>query len=141
MRPVSFRVYSGTGDIRRLFAAYGCTTVQLGSDRFGRSGPVWPGQVGRPQQDSNLRSRLRRAILRIAPASENGSCPRHAGRIWYARAAEQARNGPAMDRRGDPVKMLPAALSEDRTAAFHDDGSAVLVGDRFAWVALRAADC
>ena len=48
------------GRHRVAFMAYGCTAVRLGSDRFRRSGPVWPVQVGRPQQDSNLRSRLRR---------------------------------------------------------------------------------
>ena len=37
---------------------------------FRRSGPVWPGQVGRPQQDSNLRSRLRRPLL--SPLSYGG---------------------------------------------------------------------
>jgi hypothetical protein len=32
--------------------------------------------------------------------------------------------------RCQPGAVLPAALSEDRTAAFDDDGSAALVGDR-----------
>ena len=58
----SFRVYSGTDDIERLLAAYGCTAVQPGSDRFRRSSRISPGLDVRPQQDSNLRSRLRRAI-------------------------------------------------------------------------------
>lgn len=34
----------------------------------------------------------------------------------------------AQDDRGTWGVLLPAALSEDRTAAFHDDGSAALAG-------------
>jgi hypothetical protein len=49
MRPISFRVYSGTGDIQRLLAAYGCTTVQLARHRLRSSGAVWPGGGGRPR--------------------------------------------------------------------------------------------
>ena len=60
MPPGSFRVYSGTGDIGWLLAAYSCTAVQSWPDRFPRSVRVWPGGDGRPQKDSNLRSRLRR---------------------------------------------------------------------------------
>ena len=70
MPPGSFRVYSGTGDIGWLLAAYSCTAVQSWPDRFPRSVWVWPGGDGRPQQDSNLRSRLRRPLL--SPLSYGG---------------------------------------------------------------------
>ena len=60
MLPGSFRVYSGTGNIGRLLVAYGCTAVQDRPEHFPRSVWVWPGGDKRPQQDSNLRSRLRR---------------------------------------------------------------------------------
>jgi hypothetical protein len=70
MSPGSFRVYSGTGDIGWLLAAYSCTAVRSRSDRFPRSVRVWPGGDGRPQQDSNLRSRLRRPLL--SPLSYGG---------------------------------------------------------------------
>ena len=70
MPPGSFRVYSGTGDIGWLLAAYSCTAVQPWLDRFPRSVRVWPGSERRPQQDSNLRSRLRRPLL--SPLSYGG---------------------------------------------------------------------
>jgi CheY-like chemotaxis protein len=73
MARISFRVYSATGDIWRLLVAYGCTAVQRASDRLRRSGWVWPGLDGRPQQDSNLRSRLRRPLL--SPLSYGGCVP------------------------------------------------------------------
>jgi hypothetical protein len=84
MRRFSFRVYSGTCDIGRLFTAYGCTAVQLGSDRFPRSEPVWPGQDKRPQQDSNLRSRLRRQLLDCLTACVDRSPRGLLVHIWSA---------------------------------------------------------
>jgi len=39
------------------------------------------------------------------------------------------------------IPMLPAALSEDELAAFHEDESAALVEDRRRGSTLSAADC
>jgi putative transposase len=61
-----------------------------GSRRHGKMRPTeasaWISDTvsGRPQQDSNLRTRLRRGVPQIAPASGNASCRRTSGRDWYA---------------------------------------------------------
>ena len=65
-------------------------STRLGS--FPQVNRVWPGQVGRPQQDSNLRSRLRRPLL--SPLSYGG----------YATLERVPANEPVPDTRCDSAR-------------------------------------
>ncbi len=99
MPPISFRAYSANPDIERLPAAYGCTAVRPGMRVFAqiRWRFAWPQK--RPQQDSNLRTRLRRGFPENARACIYITMLKMAGRPSGTDrvAGRSGRNGAAAD--------------------------------------------
>ncbi len=72
-----FRVCSGNRDAGRHIAAPGCILVREAIRRCTRSAALWPGCGWRPQQDSNLRTRLRRGLLYTAATWQDVSFRPH----------------------------------------------------------------